>query len=95
MGPKHDLKRLKKKREVDYMEMYFQNSFSYEQPHCYYLYSSGTGMSPKCYETRHEAEIAMYEFCSRNNISVECTECDKHERKYSNHNGIRFYINRI
>lgn len=79
------------------MENYFfQSCFSYETPHHYYLYSSGTGMSDRVFETRTDAEAYMYDFCQRNNIrGLECTECDKHERKYSNHNGVRFYINRI
>ena len=61
----------------------------------YYLFSTGTGLKGKYYATRRDAEIAMYTYCRRHNITVECTEYDKHERKYSNHNGIRFYINRV
>lgn len=62
--------------------------------HTYYLFSTGTKMKSRRFDSRHDAEVAMEKYCSRNNIHVECTECDKHERKYSNHNGIRFYINR-
>ena len=51
-------------------------------------------MKGRRFDSRHDAEVAMEKYCARNNIHVECTECDKHERKYSNHNGIRFYINR-
>jgi len=63
--------------------------------HKYYLYSTGTQLKNKYYNTRKEAEIAMNSYCLKNNIDIECTECDKHERKYSNHKGIRFYINRV
>lgn len=78
------------------MEMFFQSNFLLEKPHRYYLFSSGTDMSSRVYDTRCEAEQAMYDFCELNHIhGLECTEYDKHERKYSNHNGVRFYINRI
>lgn len=63
--------------------------------HQYCLSSTGTSMKDQFFDTRLEAEIAMNQYCAKNGITVECTECDKHERKYSNHNGIRFYINRI
>lgn len=77
------------------MEFNFLPSFLFEKQHGYYLFASGTGLKGKVYKTRVEAEGAMFTYCQLNNIEVECTECDKHERKYSNHNGIRFYINRI
>ena len=63
--------------------------------HQYYLFSTGTAMRDGYYSTRKDAEAAMNKYCAANGIVVECTECDKHERKYSNHNGVRFYINRI
>ena len=54
--------------------------------HSYYVFSTGTEL----------AEIEMHKYCKKHNITgLECTECDKHERKYSNHKGVRFYINRI
>lgn len=65
------------------------------QAHEYYLFSTGTGMKDRYYHTRKEAEAAMNTYCTRHGITVECTECDKHERKYSDHKGIRFYINRV
>lgn len=65
------------------------------QAHQYYLFSTGTHMKDGYYHTRKDAEIAMNNYCAKNGIAVECTECDKHERKYSNHNGVRFYINRV
>ena len=65
------------------------------QNHEYYLHSTGTGIKDKVFPTRLDAEIYMNNYCNSHNIQVECTECDKHERKYSNHNGVRFYINRI
>lgn len=74
------------------MDLYFG---AYQKAHCYYLFSTGTGLKAKYFDSRIEAETAMYNFCQRNGISIECTECDKHERKYSNHNGVRFYINRV
>ena len=67
----------------------------YNSIHQYYLSSSGTTLKDKVYNTRKDAERAMNQYCAKNGIRVECTECDKHERKYSNHNGVRFYINRI
>ena len=67
----------------------------YNKIHQYYLSSTGTTLKDKAYNTRREAEIAMNQYCASKGIKVECTECDKHERKYSNHNGVRFYINRI
>lgn len=63
--------------------------------HQYYVYSSGTDLKPCYKDTRKEAEIVMHNWCSKHGVTVECTECDKHFRKYSNHNGIRFYINRV
>ena len=63
--------------------------------HKYYLFSTGTKLKAKYFDTRKEAEIAMNQYCMNHNITVECTECDKHERKYSDHHGVRFYINRV
>lgn len=63
--------------------------------HKYYLFSTGTKLKDQYFNTRKEAEIAMYNYCRKYGIVIECTEYDKHERKYSNHNGIRFYINRV
>lgn len=67
----------------------------YNQIHQYYLFSTGTRLKSKFYNTRRDAEIAMNQYCVKHGIKIECTEWDKHERKYSNHNGVRFYINRI
>lgn len=64
-------------------------------PHSYYVFSSGTGFKAREFGTRKEAENAMESYCARNGIRLECTECDRHERKYSDHKGARFYINRI
>lgn len=63
--------------------------------HRYYLFSTGTHMKSGYYATRQEALNAMYQYCQKHNIKLECTEDDKHEKKFSNHNGVRFYINRI
>lgn len=63
--------------------------------HCYYVFSTGTDFKAKNYPSRKEAEAAMLGFCAKKGIRIECTEMDKHERKYSNHRGVRFYINRI
>lgn len=65
------------------------------QSHQYYVFSTGTSLKNKTFDTRKEAEIYMHNYCNQHGIHVECTEYDKHERKYSNHNGVRFYINRI
>lgn len=64
-------------------------------PHSYYVFSSGTGFKAREFGTRKEAEGAMESYCSARGISVECVECDRHERKYSDHKGARFYINRV
>ena len=66
-----------------------------QHSHKYYLFSTGTNLKARYYDTRKEAEIAMNMYCRKHNITVECTEYDKHERKYSDHHGIRFYINRV
>lgn len=63
--------------------------------HRYYLFSTGTTMRDGYYDSRKDAEIAMTEYCASHGIAIECTEYDKHERKYSNHCGVRFYINRV
>ena len=80
------------KGETNMFESLLINSQPY---HKYYLFSTGTALKGKYYNTRKEAEMAMNQYCRSQNIIVECTEYDKHERKYSNHNGIRFYINRV
>lgn len=61
----------------------------------YFVFSTGTNFKSRTFDTRVEAEAAMYKYCLRHNIRLECTEYDKHEHKYSNHAGVRFYINRI
>lgn len=63
--------------------------------HRYYLATTGTDMKEEIYPTRKSAEAAMREYCVRHGIVIECSEFDKHERKYTNHKGVRFYINRI
>ena len=63
--------------------------------HEYYVFASGTNFKSGYYPTRKAAECAMHNYCNRNGINLECVECDAHERKYSNHNGVRFYINRV
>ena len=63
--------------------------------HEYYVYSTGTDCKNRYFSTRKEAEIYMNNYAAKHGIQLECTEFDKHERKYSNHNGVRFYINRI
>lgn len=73
----------------------FEFVSDYVKPHQYLLFSTGTNLKKKVFNTRLDAERAMRLYCAKNGIYVECTEQDKHERKYSNHNGIRFYINRI
>lgn len=64
--------------------------------HKYFLFCTGTKFKGKTtFNTRALAEDAMKKFCMNNGIQVELTERDKHEAKYSNHKGIRFYINRV
>ena len=65
-------------------------------PHTYYVFSTGTNFKPVTKSSRLLAEREMNKDWKKHNIiELECTECDKHERKYSNHKGVRFYINRI
>ena len=63
--------------------------------HRYLLSATGLNVKDKVFNTRKEAEVAMHELCSKYNLQIECSEYDKHYRKYTNHNGVRFYINRI
>lgn len=75
-----------------YIDYFFESSTS----HTYILSVSGLKVKDRYFKTRREAEIAMHNICKKFGIkNVECTEQDKHERKYSNHNGVRFYINRV
>ena len=65
-------------------------------PHTYYVFSTGTNFKPVTKSRRLLAEIEMHKYCKKHNITgLECTECDTHERNYSTHKGVRFYINRI
>lgn len=63
--------------------------------HSYSVFATGIKCKDKVFNTRKEAEAYMWDICHKYGITVECTEYDKHERKYSNHAGVRFYINRI
>lgn len=74
--------------------MFLDNVF-YPKYHRYYLFSTGTSLKARYFDTRKAALDAMYKYCDAHNIHVELTEDDKHEKKYSNHNGVRFYINRV
>lgn len=71
----------------------FDNLFN--AGHSYYLFSTGTNFKGKTFSSRAEAESFMKAYCAKNNISIELTEDDKHEKKYSDHKGVRFYINRV
>lgn len=75
-------------------EFLFRNNAPQSQ-HRYYVHSTGTGLRDKSFNTRREAEVYMQNYCAAAGITLECTELDRHERKYSDHNGTRFYINRI
>lgn len=63
--------------------------------HKYFMFVEGLKIPSRLFDTRLEAEICMHLICQHKHITVDCVEYDKHERKYSNHNGIRFYINRV
>jgi hypothetical protein len=69
--------------------------FDSRMGHAYYAFASGTPFKAREFGTRRDAEAAMQRWCAKEGIQLECTECDKHERKYSNHKGVRFYINRV
>lgn len=71
-----------------------ESFFLLPKKHHYFVFASGTRFKAKAFNSRQEAEVAMYNYCAKHGIHLECTEYDKHERKYSNHNGVRFYINR-
>lgn len=61
----------------------------------YYLFSTGTKLKNKYYNNQRDALDAMYKYCYKNNIELECTEDDIFGKKYSNHKGVRFYINKV
>lgn len=63
--------------------------------HKYLLFIEGLPIRSRVFDTRLDAEIFMHRICKQKNLIIESTEVDKHEYKYSNHQGIRFYINRI
>lgn len=65
--------------------------------HRYFVYATGIkNFKPRCYDSRVAAESYMHAVCKKYNITnLECYERDRHERAYTNHSGIRFYINRI
>lgn len=63
--------------------------------HSYYMFCSGIKGPSGYYATRRDAEDAMNSYCQAHGIKLECTERDRHERKYSDHHGVRFYINRV
>ena len=63
--------------------------------HRYFLFSTGTSLKGKYFNTQEEALNAMYKYCQKNDIQVEVTEDDYFGKKFSNHNGVRFYINKV
>lgn len=63
--------------------------------HRYYLFSTGTSLKPKYYNSRAEANHTMYAYCVKHGIQVDCVEDCKHEKAYSDHHGVNFYINRV
>lgn len=68
----------------------------YSTPHKYYLFATGfKGFKARYFNSRQAAEEYMNLYCAKYNIKIECTEFDRHERKYSDHQGHRFYVNRI
>lgn len=69
--------------------------FVLPKTHHYSVFATGIKCRARMFDTRVEAEEYMWKVCNKYGVHVECSECDKHERKYSNHNGVRFYINRI
>lgn len=77
---------------LDYL---FPNAYV-GKTHKYFISVTGLDAKSKTFNTRKEAEIYMHYLCDKFNVSgIECVEYDKHERKYSNHCGVRFYINRV
>lgn len=63
--------------------------------HQYYLSSTDKNLKETYFRSRKEAEAELNKFCVKNNLDLECVECDKHERRYSANNGAEFCINRI
>jgi len=61
----------------------------------YYLFSTGTTFKAETYATFSDAERAMHAFCNPRGIKLECTERDEFGSKFTNHKGIRFYLNRV
>ena len=73
----------------------FLDDYNFPKAHRYFVFASGVKFKAKYFDSRVEAESAMNKFCYKHGIYLECTEYDKHERKYSNHKGVRFYVNRV
>lgn len=63
--------------------------------HQYYVSSNDKSFQEGYFNTRKNAEAEMHNFCAERGITVDCVECDKHERRYSSDNGIEFCINRV
>ena len=70
-------------------------SFYYSNFHKYCLTSNGVKMKTKYFNSRQEANAAMYEFCDRKGIHVECVDDSKHFKLYSDNKGISFCVARI
>lgn len=61
----------------------------------YYLFSTGTTFKAETFASYSKAEQAMYKFCNPRGIKLACTERDDFGSKFTNHNGVRFYLNRV
>ena len=67
----------------------------YVPKHQYYVFATGVDFKAKYCRTRVQAENEMLSYCAEHGIKIELTEEDRHEKKYSDHHGCRFYINRV
>ena len=70
-------------------------NFYFSEFHKYCLSCNGARMRSRVFNSRREANIAMYEFCAANGIKVECVDDSKHDKLYSDNEGITFCISRI
>lgn len=70
-------------------------NFYYSGFHKYCLSCSGAKMRTKYFNSRQEANEAMYKFCNKKGIHIECTDDSKHCKLYSDNNGVSFCVARV
>ena len=69
--------------------------FYYLDAHQYCLSCSGIKMRTKYFYSRQEANAAMYKFCNKKGLHIECIDDSKHFKLYSDNNGVTFCVARV